>query len=108
MFDAFRLALKFYHFEEDLIKVIYLFIYLFIYHLSPLQGLSTPTTQIPICLSVQLPLLLLLIIPPEVGLEEDACADVIIIVDKGNESTLNVPIILAKANVAITTAILNM
>jgi hypothetical protein len=87
MFDAFRLALKFYHFEEDLIKVlfIYLFIYLLINHLSPLQGLSTPTTQIPICLSVQLPLLLLLIILPEVGLEEDACADVINFVDKGNE-----------------------
>jgi hypothetical protein len=53
--------------------------------LSPLQGFSTPTTQIPICLTpVSLPLLLL-----TPGVEpEDACA-FIIIADTDDESRLS-------------------
>jgi hypothetical protein len=47
-------------------------------HLSSLQGLFTSITQIPICLSVPLPPLLL-------SLEEDACAFTII-ADTDNEN----------------------
>jgi hypothetical protein len=47
-------------------------------HLSPLQGLPAPITQIPICLSVPLPSLLSLE-------EEDACAFTII-ADTDNEN----------------------
>jgi hypothetical protein len=47
--------------------------------MTPLQGLSTPITQIPICLSVPLPSLLLSLE------EEDACAFTII-ADTDNEN----------------------
>jgi hypothetical protein len=52
--------------------------------LSPLQGLSTPTTQIPICLT---PVSLLVLLVPDVVLE-GACAFAIV-ADADNESRLS-------------------
>ena len=55
-------------------------------HFTPLQGLSTPTTQIPICVTP-----VLLSLPPTKAKPEDACA----FVDTDNESR-PIPIIKSK------------
>jgi hypothetical protein len=53
-------------------------------HFTPLQGLSIPTTQIPICVTP-----VSLSLPPTEGEPEDACA----FVDTDNESSRPIPII---------------